>query len=166
MKHISLFLGIFLLLLAGCQQDDLVPFKDQDKSLKSVRATTSSVVKSRTSLSGNSVIWENGDAIGIFSDVSDSIARYDLTGMSGDEAQFESSKPVRGNTFYAFYPYAADAMVSGTNVSFRLPAEQSFNFDSFASGVCPMVAQSTTNSFRFLQVCGLVRLNLKGNMNI
>ena len=166
MKHITLFLGIFLLLLAGCQQDDLVPFKDQDKSLKSVRATTSSVVKSRTSLSGNSVIWENGDAIGIFSDVSDSIARYDLTGMSGDEAQFESSKPVRGNTFYAFYPYAADAMVSGTNVSFCLPAEQSFNFDSFASGVCPMVAQSTTNSFRFLQVCGLVRLNLKGNMNI
>ena len=166
MKHITLFLGIFLLLLAGCQQDDLVPFKDQDKSLKSVRATTSSVVKSRTSLSGNSVIWENGDAIGIFSDVSDSIARYDLTGMSGDEAQFESSKPVRGNTFYAFYPYAADAMISGTNVSFRLPAEQSFNFDSFASGVCPMVAQSTTNSFRFLQVCGLVRLNLKGNMNI
>ena len=108
MKHITLFLGIFLLLLAGCQQDDLVSFKDQDKSLKSVRATTSSVVKSRTSLSGNSVIWENGDAIGIFSDVSDSIARYDLTGMSGDEAQFESSKPVRGNTFYAFYPYAAD----------------------------------------------------------
>lgn len=166
MKHITLFLGIFLLLLAGCQQDDLVPFKDQDKSLKSVRVTTSSVVKSRTSLSGNSVIWENGNAIGIFSDVSDSIARYDLTGMSGDEAQFESSKPVRGNTFYAFYPYAADAMISGTNVSFRLPAEQSFNFDSFASGVCPMVAQSTTNSFRFLQVCGLVRLNLKGNMNI
>ena len=37
MKHITLFLGIFLLLLAGCQQDDLVPFKDQDKSLKSVR---------------------------------------------------------------------------------------------------------------------------------
>lgn len=36
MKHITLFLGIFLLLLAGCQQDDLVPFKDQDKSLKSV----------------------------------------------------------------------------------------------------------------------------------
>ena len=166
MKHITLFLGIFLLLLAGCQQDDLVPSRDQDKSLKSVRATTSSVVKSRTSLSGNSVIWENGDAIGIFSDVSDSIARYDLTGMSGDEAQFESSKPVRGNTFYAFYPYAADAMISGTNVSFRLPAEQSFNFDSFASGVCPMVAQSTTNSFCFLQVCGLVRLNLKGNMNI
>lgn len=102
MKHITLFLGIFLLLLAGCQQDDLVSFKDQDKSLKSVRATTSSVVKSRTSLSGNSVIWENGDAIGIFSDVSDSIARYDLTGMSGDEAQFESSKPVRGIRFMPF----------------------------------------------------------------
>ena len=45
MKHITLFLGIFLLLLAGCQQDDLVPSRDQDKSLKSVRATTSSVVK-------------------------------------------------------------------------------------------------------------------------
>lgn len=166
MKHITLFLGIFLLLLAGCQQDELVPSGSQDNSLKSVRATTSAIVKSRTSLSGNSVVWNTGDAIGIFSNTSDSVARYDLTEISGDEAQFESDKPVRGNTFYAFYPYAADAVVSGTNVSFRLSEEQPFGFDSFASGICPMVAQSTTNSFRFLQICGLVRLNLKGSMQV
>lgn len=166
MKHITLFLGIFLLLLAGCQQDELVPSGSQDNSLKSVRATTSAIVKSRTSLSGNSVVWNTGDAIGIFSNTSDSVARYDLTEISGDEAQFESDKPVRGNTFYAFYPYAADAVVSGASVSFRLSEEQPFGFDSFASGICPMVAQSTTNSFRFLQICGLVRLNLKGNMQV
>lgn len=166
MKHITLFLGIFLLLLAGCQQDELVPSGSQDNSLKSVRATTSAIVKSRTSLSGNSVVWSTGDAIGIFSNTSDSVARYDLTEISGDEAQFESDKPVRGNTFYAFYPYVADAVVSGTSVSFRLSEEQPFGFDSFASGICPMVAQSTTNSFRFLQICGLVRLNLKGNMQV
>lgn len=166
MKHITLFLGIFLLLLAGCQQDELVPSGSQDNSLKSVRATTSAIVKSRTSLSGNSVVWNTGDAIGIFSNTSDSVARYDLTEISGDEAQFESDKPVRGNTFYAFYPYVADAVVSGTSVSFRLSEEQPFGFDSFASGICPMVAQSTTNSFRFLQICGLVRLNLKGNMQV
>lgn len=166
MKHITLFLGIFLLLLVGCQQDELVPSGSQDNSLKSVRATTSAIVKSRTSLSGNSVVWSTGDAIGIFSNTSDSVARYDLAEISGDEAQFESDKPVRGNTFYAFYPYAADAVVSGTNVSFRLSEEQPFGFDSFASGICPMVAQSTTNSFRFLQICGLVRLNLKGSMQV
>lgn len=166
MKHITLFLGIFLLLLVGCQQDEVVPSGSQDNSLKSVRATTSAIVKSRTSLSGNSVVWNTGDAIGIFSNTSDSVARYDLTEISGDEAQFESDKPVRGNTFYAFYPYAADAVVSGTSVSFRLSEEQPFGFDSFASGICPMVAQSTTNSFRFLQICGLVRLNLKGNMQV
>lgn len=117
MKHITLFLGIFLLLLVGCQQDELVPSGSQDNSLKSVRATTSAIVKSRTSLSGNSVVWNTGDAIGIFSNTSDSVARYDLTEISGDEAQFESDKPVRGNTFYAFYPYAADAVVSGTSRS-------------------------------------------------
>lgn len=166
MKHITLFLGIFLLLLVGCQQDELVPSGSQDNSLKSVRATTSAIVKSRTSLSGNSVVWNTGDAIGIFSNTSDSVARYDLTEISGDEAQFESDKPVRGNTFHAFYPYAADAVVSGASVSFRLSEEQPFGFDSFASGICPMVAQSTTNSFRFLQICGLVRLNLKGNMQV
>lgn len=160
------FLGIFLLLLVGCQQDELVPSGSQDNSLKSVRATTSAIVKSRTSLSGNSVVWNTGDAIGIFSNTSDSVARYDLTEISGDEAQFESDKPIRGNTFYAFYPYAADAVVSGTSVSFRLSEEQPFGFDSFASGICPMVAQSTTNSFHFLQICGLVRLNLKGNMQV
>ena len=32
MKHITLFLGIFLLLLAGCQQDDLVPLKIRIKA--------------------------------------------------------------------------------------------------------------------------------------
>ena len=32
MKHITLFLGIFLLLLVGCQQDELVPSGSQDNS--------------------------------------------------------------------------------------------------------------------------------------
>lgn len=152
MKHITLFLGIFLLLLVGCQQDELVPSGSQDNSLKSVRATTSAIVKSRTSLSGNSVVWNTGDAIGIFSNTSDSVARYDLTEISGDEAQFESDKPVRGNTFYAFYPYVADAVVSGTSVSFRLSEEQPFGFDSFASGICPWwlrVLQTLSAFYRF-----------------
>lgn len=166
MKHITLFFSLFLLLLAGCQQEELVSSGSRNKSLTSVRATTSSVVKSRTWLSGTSVVWADGDAIGIFSDMSDSVARYDLTDISGEEAQFESSKPVSGNTFYAFYPYSASASVSGTNVSFYLPEEQAYSFGGFASGVCPMVAESTTNMFRFSQVCGLVRLNLKGNMTV
>ena len=137
-----------------------------DTRLTSVKATTSAAVKSRTQLSGNAVIWEQSDAIGIFSNATAEAVRYDLTEIQGDEARFESETGVSGEEFYAFYPYSAQSAVEGTKISYRLTDGQDYRAGSFDTGDCPMVAKSTNSDFRFLQTCGIIRLRLTGTMAV
>jgi len=168
MKHtyIIFCLSLLLLSLAGCKQDELQSLRQSDTRLTSVKATTSAAVKSRTQLSGNTVIWEQSDAIGIFSNVMAEAVRYDLTEIQGDEARFESETGVSGEEFYAFYPYSAQSAVEGTKVSYRLTDGQDYRAGSFDTGDCPMVAKSTNSDFRFLQTCGIIRLRLTGTMAV
>lgn len=168
MKHIyiQIICCLVLLGLAGCRQDEWQS-QQQETRLTSVKATVPASVRSRTQLSGNSVIWERSDAIGIFSNASTEAVRYDLTGIEDGVASFESETGVSGDEFYAFYPYSAQSMTNGSKaVSFHLPNEQDYRSGSFDTGVCPMVAKSTTNEFRFLQTCGIIRLRLTGTMAI
>ena len=168
MKHIyiQIICCLVLLGLAGCRQDEWQS-QQQETRLTSVKATVPASVRSRTQLSGNSVIWERSDAIGIFSNASTEAVRYDLTGIEDGVASFESETGVSGDEFYAFYPYSAQSTTNGSRVvSFHLPNEQDYRSGSFDTGVCPMVAKSTTDEFRFLQTCGIIRLRLTGTMAI
>lgn len=168
MKHtyIIFCLSLLLLSLAGCKQDELQSSHQSDTRLTSVKATTSAAVKSRTQLSGNAVIWEQSDAISIFSNTTAEAVRYDLTEIQGDEARFESETGVSGEEFYAFYPYSAQSAVDGTKISYRLTDGQDYRAGSFDTGDCPMVAKSTNSDFRFLQTCGIIRLRLTGTMAV
>lgn len=168
MKHtyIIFCLSLLLLSLAGCKQDELQSSHQSDTRLTSVKATISAAVKSRTQLSGNAVIWEQSDAIGIFSNATAEAVRYDLTEIQGDEARFESETGVSGEEFYAFYPYSAQSAVDGTKISYRLTDGQDYRAGSFDTGDCPMVAKSTNSDFRFLQTCGIIRLRLTGTMAV
>lgn len=168
MKHIyiQIICCLVLLGLAGCRQDEWQS-QQQETRLTSVKATVPASLRSRTQLSGNSVIWERSDAIGIFSNASTEAVRYDLTGIEDGVASFESETGVSGDEFYAFYPYSAQSTTNGSRVvSFYLPNEQDYRSGSFDTGVCPMVAKSATDEFRFLQTCGIIRLRLTGTMAI
>lgn len=164
--YITLCLSLLLLSLAGCKQDEMQSLRQSDTRLTSVKATTSAAVKSRTQLSGNAVVWEQSDAIGIFSNTTAEAVRYDLTEIQGDEARFESETGVSGEEFYAFYPYSAQSAVDGTKISYRLADGQDYRTGSFDTGDCPMVAKSTHSDFRFLQTCGIIRLRLTGTMAV
>ena len=164
--YITLCLSLLLLSLAGCKQDEMQSSHQSDTRLTSVKATTSAAVKSRTQLSDNAVIWEQSDAIGIFSNTTAEAVRYDLTEIQGDEARFESETGVSGEEFYAFYPYSAQSAVDGTKISYRLTDGQDYRAGSFDTGDCPMVAKSTNSDFRFLQTCGIIRLRLTGTMAV
>lgn len=164
--YITLCLSLLLLSLAGCKQDEMQSLHQSDTRLTSVKATTSAAVKSRTQLSGNAVIWEQSDAIGIFSNATAEAVRYDLTEIQGDEARFESETGVSGEEFYAFYPYSAQSAVEGTKISYRLTDGQDYRTGSFDTGDCPLVAKSTNSDFRFLQTCGIIRLRLTGTMAV
>lgn len=168
MKHkisIPIYISLLLLCLIGCQQDEWQS-APQKARLTSVKATATSSAQTRTLLSGNSVIWEESDAIGIFSDASPEILRYELTSLQDNEAYFENETGVSGEEFYAFYPYSEESTTDGTTVSYHLTNQQNYRPGSFDTGNCPMVARSTSNEFRFLQTCGIIRLRLTGTMSV
>ena len=168
MKHkiaIPSYISLLLLCLIGCQQDEWQS-APQKARLTSVKATATSSAQTRTLLSGNSVIWEESDAIGIFSDASPEILRYELTSLQDNEAYFENETGVSGEEFYAFYPYSEESTTDGTTVSYHLTNQQNYRPGSFDTGNCPMVARSTSNEFRFLQTCGIIRLRLTGTMSV
>lgn len=70
----------------------------------------------------------------------------------------------------AYYPYSEviSAKESGHSYSLSaaLPSEQTYSPASFGNGTMPMVAISENNNFTFKNVCGGMKLQLKGNQKI
>ena len=111
---------------------------------------------------GGCVIWDEKDAIGVFSDTEDTQV---FKSNSGDGV-FKNSTPLRGNTFFAYYPYEAISRESKT--SKRLV------FDNTAASFCsgqsminlPMTAKSSNSALEFKSAAGLLRLTLLGTTNL
>lgn len=160
-------LALYAFLLCGCQEDELGG-QTATKRLTSIHATTSEVVKTRTLLTeGNRVVWEEGDEIGIYSDLIPGITSFVCRDLTDDGANFHTEGFLTGNTFYAIYPFNENVRPVGeTQYSFLLSNRQDYRDGSFDPANCPMVAMSTTNQFRFLQTCGLIRIKLKGTMQV
>lgn len=66
----------------------------------------------------------------------------------------------------AYYPYSEsiECVKSGDNYTLEvvLPAEQTYEENSFGNGTFPMVAVSEDNNITFKNVCGGIKLQLKG----
>ncbi len=66
----------------------------------------------------------------------------------------------------AYYPYSEsiECVKSGDNYALGvvLPAEQTYEENSFGNGTWPMVAVSEDNNITFKNVCGGIKLQLKG----
>ena len=69
-----------------------------------------------------------------------------------------------------YYPFTDDVRCekaeSGYTLRILLPAEQSYSERSFGSRAFPMVAVSKDNDFTFKNICGGLKLQLKGNQSI
>ena len=160
-------LSICTFLLCGCQEDEWGS-QSASKRLTSIYATTSEVVKTRALLTeGNAVVWEEGDEIGIYSDLFSGVTSFICHDLAGDGANFHTEASLTGNTFYAIYPFSENVRPVGeTQYTFFLSDRQDYRDGSFDPANCPMVAMSATNQFRFLQACGLIRIKLKGTMQV
>lgn len=69
-----------------------------------------------------------------------------------------------------YYPYSSTVVCekSGSDYVFNavLPAEQTYAPESFGQGAFPMVAVSEDTDFTFKNVCGAMKLQLKGNQKV
>lgn len=114
---------------------------------------------SRTILTtDNAVNWEAGDAISLFDP--DSNNRF-TTSSSGASVTFTGSAKDGQSTYYALYPYNAEATISGSIITTTLPAEQTARPGSFANMLNPSVAKSGSDkTLNFKNACAVVKFTL------
>ena len=112
--------------------------------------------------SGEKVVWTAGDAIGIFgnSGKAEQFALESIDESDASVATFKGSA-LPAETYYAVYPYDADAELSGDAISAELPAVQTAAGDgTFAAGVNLSAAVAENGNLQFENLCGLVTLTL------
>lgn len=159
-KIYSLIYCLVTLLLAGCTNEPLVD-SSEGRTIQSLNASMADLAMSRSHLeNGTSVVWDDGDVLGVFSDTQEQAVPYYY---NGDGITFSGDK-VSGNVFYAFYPYANFAP-EGSRIMTTLDKEFWYKENTY-SRRCPMVAKSTDNNFKFLQTCGIVKLSMTGTWRL
>lgn len=178
MKKILFNLLVTLSIAAACQKNVSVVLIDHSESLV---GKMEAVQSTKTSMDeNNNVLWSDGDQIAAFLRTS-LVAKYQVTpASSGKTAAVFTKKSLADdeNLFagvelehnIALYPFAYDAYVekSGENykVTSKLPSIQTYTPESFSNGAFPMVAVSENNELTFKNVCGAIKLQLKGTQAI
>ena len=128
----------------------------------------------------NNIRWSEGDQIVAFMKTSLGL-KYQLKDSYIGETSGYFSKVSSGASddlgagmewdhIVAYYPYAESIKCakSGDNyqISVILPTEQTYAPDSFGNGSWPMVAVSNDNDITFKNVCGGMKLQLKGTQKV
>ena len=128
----------------------------------------------------NNVRWSEGDQIVAFMNTSLGL-KYQLKDTYIGETSGYFSKVSSGASddlgagmewdhIVAYYPYAESIKCAkiGDNyaIDVVLPTEQTYEADSFGGGAWPMVAVSKDNDITFKNVCGGMKLQLKGTQKV
>ena len=175
MKRIILSVLAMSALLCGCQKDHVSELVQERGT---IQATIEEISATRTVMDeNNNIRWSEGDQIVGFM-MSTLGVKYQVTAASVGKtsASFEevSSGGLNAGTelehIIAYYPYSSSvsAAKSGSNYTLDviLPTEQTYVAESFGNGAMPMVAVSETNNITFRNVCGGMKLQLKGTQKV
>ena len=116
------------------------------------------------------VLWLPSDMIGVVpTGVGNQFDVFTNTVKeSSIEAIFEG-QTILADSYYAIYPYNEADRVIDYEIDFRLSAVQNYKEGTFDSGAFPMVARSKdsdSDGLQFLNLCGVLELNLTGEVKI
>lgn len=180
-------LAVFAVALSACSSDDDIADNNSNSQEKPVtnktmtfRATMddgsgSNSKATRTDFNGNNTIWATDDNIYIQNKASvpdetdrPAYAEFGITdGVGTKEADFEGG-PIRANMdgtsdqFYAYYPsssFDTDNEVMTGNI----PTVQTPTDGTYPQTLHYMTAYSTNSTFKFKNVCALLKITLTGN---
>ena len=164
MKQITaiLYLAVLTAMVSACSEDELAD-NTQPSGKVPMEFYANTDVSTRTELTtDNAVHWEANDAISLFNPTGTN--NQFSTTQSGPSVTFTGEATPAEGTYYALYPYDANAQIEGTIITTTLPAEQDAREGSFAQGLNPSVATAdATNNLYFKNVCALVKFTLDGS---
>ena len=160
--HLILF-GI-LFGLTSCQETMLISPQEEEMALEIVTETTQAT---RTSLlgDGESVAWEQGDAIAVFDYVT-SKKQFNAEINEGI-TRFKGNITPKHSEFLAVYPYSlAEPELISQKIVMTLPAEQTAVKDGFAPNINLSITKGERNidgspsQVTFHNICQLFKLNV------
>lgn len=158
MKKNLIFLwgGVLLFAVSSCSVDNTTPVPSDPRVRMEFTAGTPGT---RTAInSDNSVSWTDNDAISVFDGTYNN--EFTISSGVGSSSATFSGTAIESDTYYALYPYSADAACSGNIISSVLPENQFGGYNTFTPGTNPSVAVSDGNTLAFHNVAGLVRVTL------
>ena len=121
----------------------------------------------RTYMQGTKVLWSASDCISVFGAGSTTGVTYSINAEDAGKAEAAfTGEAVGAAPYYALYPASSSAKLSGSTLSLKLPATQSFVEGGFAPGINPMVAATNGQTMQFKNLCGIISITLSGNATI
>lgn len=124
----------------------------------------------KTSLSGTSVLWSSGDQLAVFAQGNGIANKFTLkSGAGSGSGTFSGVKPIYTGSEDYFVAYPSTATYNGNSTfTFTLPSEVEYTEGTFANGSNPMLSgtSSTFGSFTMKNLCGVLKLSLKGSFKV
>ena len=151
MKRLYYAIASLALLLAGCTEDDTFRQYEQVSSFSEITVTADDLANTRVYINDNrKAVWEVGDTICVYSDIEGAVPFGYSSGNT-----FKATKAIKGNKFYAFYPYKSN------DQSVYVDEANKLHLYVPGNGKFPMAAQSTNNQFVFKHTMGIVHFTVK-----
>jgi hypothetical protein len=163
LKHLFLISAI-VLSAVSCEIAEISPGISGDGFCATLESHSG---VSRTTLSGSSVLWTEGDTIVVFKSASTADSHLFVLDPADDgkanghfsEAGFEE---YYSSACYAFYPAAMAGTPSGTVLAVNLPPVQYYREGSFDRNANPALAVSKGDGkLAFKNLCGLISVAVK-----
>ena len=134
------------------------PLTIEIKPAKGAFTAQSDGYSTKTSLSGASILWSSGDAIKVFDGTGSE--EYTLESGAGEASAVFTGDEIEAETYYAVYPYSADASLSAGVITATVPATQYGVVNSFDNDINLAVACSNNHTLQFKNVCGYLRFQI------
>lgn len=178
MKKINVAALVTVLIFASCMQEMEVPVAEDGEIYAKIEqedAATKTVLDP-----ANNVCWCKGDQVVAFMKTSLGL-RYRLKDAYAgktygyfSKVSSTASEDLGAGMEWAhnvvYYPYNEEIECtrseSGYLLDIDLPQEQIYASESFGSGAFPMVAVSEDNDITFRNVCGGIKLQIKGTQKV
>lgn len=143
--------------------------KMEERTPELVEITVSSEATSKTALDGSSVVWTQGDRMVVFSSGITTGKIFRLCGDPGTSSgTFYGEVPEDAANYFACYPSTVTYDGAST-FHYTMPAEVPYTRGTFAPDSNPMLSGTKSTfdgNFSMKNLCGVLRLKLKGNIEV